>query len=208
MSLSTTSYSILSLLALRDWTSYELAQQMQRTLHFVWPRAERKLYDEPKRLVAAGYATAEKGAVGRRSKTTYSITDEGRLALRAWLGTTPEKPSFECEGILRVLFADQGDLGQLRSSLETIRQQAVDARDRLAQMSADVLDHDGGAFPDRLHVNALGIRFLIDHHDHLRDWADWALAETSKWKDTTTLTEAERRRAEQVFGDAVASLGP
>jgi len=204
MTLSTTSYSILSLLALRDWTSYELAQQMQRTLHFVWPRAERKIYDEPKRLVAAGYATAEKGSVGRRAKTTYAITEAGRGALRDWLGTVPETPSLEFEGMLRVLFADQGDLDQLRGSIEAVKQQAADARDRLAVLSEGLLETDGGAFPERMHVNALSLRFLIDHHAHLCDWAEWALAETASWSNTTSPTPAERRRAQQVFNDAVA----
>ncbi len=55
---TTTSYALLGLLGLRDWTTYELARQVQRSLHWFWPRAERKLYDEPKRLVADGLATA------------------------------------------------------------------------------------------------------------------------------------------------------
>ena len=206
MNLSTTSYSILSLLALRDWTSYELAQQMQRTLHFVWPRAERKIYDEPKRLVAAGFATSEQGAVGRRAKTTYSITPAGRVALRDWLGTPPQPASLEFEGMLRVLFADQGDVEQLRSSIETVKAQAIDARLRLAVLSEGVLENDGGAFPERMHVNALSIRFLIDHHDHLCNWADWALAETASWKDTVTPTESTRRRSRKVFDDAASAV--
>ncbi len=202
MNLSTTSYSVLSLLSLRDWTSYELAQQMQRTLRFVWPRAERKIYDEPKRLVAAGYATSVTGAVGRRARTTYSITPAGRAALHAWLGTTPQPASLEFEGMLRVLFADQGDLDQLRVSLETVKAQAIEARQRLAELSEELVSNDGGAFPERVHVNALSLRFLIDHHDHQRRWAEWALAETAKWKNTTTPTDAARRRALQVFRDA------
>ena len=57
--LTTTSYAILGLLRLRSWTSYELAKQVQKSLGWFWPRAERKLYDEPKNLVALGLATAE-----------------------------------------------------------------------------------------------------------------------------------------------------
>ena len=57
--LSTTSHAILGLLSLRSWTTYELAKQVQRSIGWFWPRAERKLYDEPKRLVAAGLARSE-----------------------------------------------------------------------------------------------------------------------------------------------------
>ena len=52
--LTTTSYAILGLLAVKPWATYDLAKQLQRSLHFFWPRAESNLYAEPKRLVEAG----------------------------------------------------------------------------------------------------------------------------------------------------------
>ena len=91
--LTTTSHAILGLLARRDCTTYELAQQMRRKLHFVWPRAERKLYEDPRRLVEAGYATSEKDMIGRRARTIYTITPAGREALRNWLATRIDVPS-------------------------------------------------------------------------------------------------------------------
>lgn len=197
--LTTTGYAILGLLSLRDWTTYELAQQMQRTLGFVWPRAERKIYDEPKRLAEAGYATATADAVGRRPRTTYAITDAGRDALAAWLTTAPEPSALEFEGILRVLFADQGDLASLRASLATVLEQAIEARLRIAVMGAEIAGSDGAAFPARMHVNALGFRFLIDHYDAMIAWAEWALAETKTWRDTTTPAKSWRPKARAVF---------
>ena len=56
--LTTTSYAILGLLAVRPWSTYELAAQMRRNLHYFWPRAESNVYAEPKRLVAGGFARA------------------------------------------------------------------------------------------------------------------------------------------------------
>src|SRR4029453_3148449 len=68
--LTTTSYAVLSLLAVRPMTTYELAKQMQRTLRDVWPRAESVIYEEPKRLVEHRLATASTDMVGRRASTT------------------------------------------------------------------------------------------------------------------------------------------
>ena len=93
--LTTTSYAILGLLRLRSWTSYELAKQVQKSLGWFWPRAERKLYDEPKNLVALGLATATDEHTGNRPRTVYAITPAGRKALRGWLGHTPEPPALE-----------------------------------------------------------------------------------------------------------------
>ena len=96
---TTTSYAILGLLTLRDWTTYELAKQVQRSLNWFWPRAERKLYDEPKRLVDGGLATAVREHTGARGRTVYGVTDAGRDALRAWLGEAPAPRSTEFEGM-------------------------------------------------------------------------------------------------------------
>ena len=72
--LTPTSYAVLGLLAIKPYTTYELAKQVDRTLHRFWPRARSKLYEEPKKLVAHGLAEATPGAQGRRPRTVYSIT--------------------------------------------------------------------------------------------------------------------------------------
>ena len=50
--LTTTSYAILGLLAIKPWTTYELAQQMDRVLNRFWPRTRSKLFEEPKKPAA------------------------------------------------------------------------------------------------------------------------------------------------------------
>src|SRR5437763_16833093 len=83
--LTTTTYAILGLLAIRPWTSYELTKQMDRSLGRIWPRAASKLYEEPKKLVDAGLAVGTSEMVGRRPRTMYSITPAGRAAVAEWL---------------------------------------------------------------------------------------------------------------------------
>ena len=46
--MTTTSYAILGLLAVKPWTTHELVQQVDRSLRRIWPRAQSKLYEEPK----------------------------------------------------------------------------------------------------------------------------------------------------------------
>jgi DNA-binding PadR family transcriptional regulator len=198
--LTTTSYAILGLLALRDHTTYELAKQMQRTVGYIWPRAERKLYDEPKRLVQAGYAQAASDLVGQRRRTTYSITPAGRQALASWLGTEPAPPALEFEGMLRVLFADQGSIGQLRQAIQAIATQAAARRAEFADMAAGILA-TGGEYPHRAHVNALGMRFMTAYFDQITAWADWALEETGGWDDTTAPAQTWAAQARDIFTD-------
>lgn len=178
--LTTTSYALLGLLALRPWTTYELTKQVQRSLGWFWPRTERKLYDEPKKLVAAGLARATEERTGKRPRTVYAITRTGRSALRDWLGEPSAAPTLEMESMVRVFFADSGDLEQLRATLEQVR---TDAEVRLAELEEMAAEHGPGyEFADRLAINALGMRFVLDHERHLAEWATWALDQTRTWR--------------------------
>ena len=72
--LTTTSYAVLGLLAIKPWTTHELVLQVDRSLRRIWPRAQSKLYEEPKKLVDHGFARAAEEWVGKRRRTRYTIT--------------------------------------------------------------------------------------------------------------------------------------
>lgn len=182
--LTTTSHAVLGLLALRPWTTYELAKQVQRSLGWFWPRAERKLYDEPKRLVEAGFATARDERTGNRPRTVYAITPAGRKALRQWLGEPSAPPTLELEAMVRVFFADGGSLAQLQA---TLRQVASEAEERTAELRSMIASSEDESyeFAARLPINALALRFQLDHEALLATWARWADEETAGWRSTT-----------------------
>src|SRR3954470_10696246 len=164
---STTAQAVLGLLALRSWTTYELAKQVQRSLGWFWPRTERKLYDEPKRLVAAGLATSKQEMTRARPRTVYGITARGRKALRTWLGEPPAPPSLEFEGLVKVFFADGGTLDQLRATLTAIAETS-DAR--VADLALKFAQHERGdiPFPERLALNTVALRFPHDPPQNLK----------------------------------------
>ena len=193
------------LLALRPWTTYELAKQAQRSLQWFWPRAERKLYDEPKKLVAQGYATAEVQRTGRRPSTVYSITPAGRRALRDWLGEEPSAPpSFEVEQLVRVFFADQGSRQQLVATIERAGEQA---KRSLAELGAIVAaaEPDDRLLRDRAATNAIALKLVVDLHRAIADWAGWAHEIVDEWDDTRA-PEWDGFRA--VYDEAIAYSRP
>src|SRR6478752_1651006 len=119
--LTTTSYAILGLLAVKPWTTYELAQQMQRALGQFWPRAESKLYEEPKKLVAHGLARATSEMVGKRPRTVYSITAKGRRAMAAWVPSPSAGPVLEFEALIKVFYAEHGTKADLLETIASVR---------------------------------------------------------------------------------------
>ncbi len=176
---TTTTYAVLGLLALREWTTYELAKQVQRSLHWFWPRAERKLYDEPKRLVAEGLATARAAATGKRPKTVYSITPAGRSALTVWLDEPSATPSAEWEGLVKVFFADAGSVEQLRANVARIVEDCEARVTRLADTVQAGLD--APSFPGRIHLQALCLQALFEQELTTLRWARWAQDEVATW---------------------------
>lgn len=179
--LTTTSYALLGLLRIKPWTTYELTKQVQKGLGWFWPRAERKLYDEPKNLVALGLAIASGEHTGNRPRTVYAITPAGRRALRSWLGHPPEPPAFEFEGMVKVFFADGGTIDQLRATLVTIEETA---RTRVAELRSMIEDAQRTTyeFTDRWPINALGLRFELDHEGQIAEWAAWAQDQVAAWR--------------------------
>jgi DNA-binding PadR family transcriptional regulator len=201
--LTTTSYAILGLLGIKDWTTYELAQQMERSLKSFWPRAQSRIYEEPKRLVALGLARSTRELVGRRARTTYAITPKGRRALRRWLGETGAGPSVEFEALLKVFYAEQASKEDTLANIDAIRQWAA-AQNAENVAFARLYVETGGPFPQRLAAITLIGRFITDFTDMVAAWSAWASETVEAWPedgttpgpDWTSLSEIAARPAQ------------
>lgn len=204
--LTTTSYAVLSLLALQPWTTYELAQQMKRSLNWFWPRAESKLYQEPKKLVAHGLARSQKRFTGKRPSTVYRITAAGRRALTEWIreGGSPG-PVLEFEAMVRVLSAQCADVEDLRSVLEAVRDHSQEMADFGERQGIEIAT-TGGPFPDRTHIIALVHCFMDVYVDAVHRWSLWALEQVQDWDDTQPDDE-KLARARALLTTPLAEVG-
>jgi PadR family transcriptional regulator, regulatory protein AphA len=181
-SMSTTSYAVLGLLAIKPWTTYELIQQVERTMRRIWPRAQSKLYEEPKKLVALGYASASEERVGNRPRTRYTITAAGRTALRGWLSTPGAGPVLEFEQLLKIHLASAGTTGDIRANLDaTLLWVRSQNEENLAAARSYLAGT--GEFPERAALNILIGRFLTDYYAMVDGWARWAAEVVRDWPD-------------------------
>lgn len=189
--LTTSSYAVLGLLAIRPWTAYELTQQAARSLRFAWPKSERLLYAEPKKLVEHGLATAQPETVGQRSRTIYAITDEGRDALAAWMTTTPQPPLLEAEALLRLLFAENGTTDDLVAALDAMADDAAELYEQVVTINTGYLDGEH-PFPHRTHLSVLFATFQLELFDLIVKWVDFAKTEIASWPTTEGLGMTDR----------------
>lgn len=187
--LTTTSYAVLSILAIRDHSTYELTKQMRLSLHYIWPRAESNMYAEPKRLVGVGLAEAREEWTGGRRRTIYSVTDAGRAALADWLSSPSSRQRFESEALLKVFFAENGTHDDLLAAIRALREDALAAVEHF-QRVADPYEQGEGRHPQRFALSALAARLLVEQHAATARWAAWAEDVVSGW-DSASIDDVE-----------------
>lgn len=181
---SSSSMAVLALLGIDRWTPYELVQHMKRsTIHYIWPRAESKMYEEMKRLAAAGYARATADRRDQR-RIRYAISPAGRRVLTRWVAEPGSGVVFESEGALKVLFAEYGTKEQLLATISSMRAHALAVLDRRARVFDEVV-REGPPYPDRIHQSVL----IFDLVDRLTsavvEWTDVAEARVDSWSSLT-----------------------
>ena len=110
-------YSILGLLAF--WgplSGYDLKRLFDHMLATMWGAAQSQIYKELRRMKELGWVEMEREEQETRpDRKIYSITDQGRTALRKWQALPPEIFQVRDELLLKVLFgafAAPSDLAQ------------------------------------------------------------------------------------------------
>lgn len=184
--LTPSSYAVLALLHLKPWTGYELTRQAQRSLRYAWPKSERLLYSEPKKLVELGYATVHQEDSGNRTRNVYTITGEGRQALSEWTTTRTEPPRFEVEALLRLLFADHGSREDVLRALDEFEDDIGAHHQAIVDLMGSYLD-GGHPFPQRTHLSVLFATFQIDMFKTIERWIEFARVEIDEWPTTQDL---------------------
>ncbi|BBG05556.1 MULTISPECIES: PadR family transcriptional regulator [Pseudonocardia] len=184
MRLSTTSYLVLGMIALRGpSTPYDLKRSVSRSVGYFWHFPHAQLYSEPDRLAEAGLLALDTEDTGRRRKT-YSLTGPGRTALQEWLAA-PTPQHFEMRDVaeLKLFFNEAGSPGDVdKLAREQIRQH----EERIAVYEAMVERHGGDEWAEpRMITLELGLEM---EHSALRFWS--ALADGD-------LDRLRRERAER-----------
>lgn len=204
--LSGTSYAVLGLLCVSEWSAYDLVRQVERGWTDTWPRAVSGIYREPKKLVEHGYATERSEPSTRRSRTVYIATDAGRTAFREWLDSDCAEPKLEAEALLRVLFAEHGTKDQLLAAIESVGAYGRRRSEALLRQGEEYLSGET-AFPDRLHVLQLVGGFHAFYLGALTEWSRWASTEVARWDgtDSRAVPDTDRliRTVADIFRDGL-----
>ncbi|WP_372440285.1 PadR family transcriptional regulator [Actinokineospora baliensis] len=148
---------MLGMLAQGPATSYDLKQRVALTIGNFWAFAHSQLYDEPVRLVEAGLLSATEEEGGRRRRT-YSITEDGRTALREWLASpTPDETEVRDLGLLKLFFSTFAEPADLATLARTRRDSHKARADGYMAMYNQI-----AGFADRWQVKSLELGIRIE----------------------------------------------
>jgi DNA-binding PadR family transcriptional regulator len=165
------SYAVLVLVGESGAGPHDLVRMMRQGRVY-WASPESQFYAEPKRLAAAGYLEATKQPGRTHERTHYTLTQQGRDALKAWLATPTRFPRIQNEAVVRLLGSEYADRGELLKSLNALREDldVLDAELRDAERREEGLPHRARA----LRLNRRLAQRVVDAH---RQWLDEVEAE-------------------------------
>jgi DNA-binding PadR family transcriptional regulator len=110
--------AILACLTERPMTGYELAKTFDSSIGFFWKANHQQIYRELTKLRDRGHIQGrEVVQSGKPNKLVYTLTLEGRAALRHWAARPSVPASIKDDLLVRLYALDSVDLEPLRADL-------------------------------------------------------------------------------------------
>ena len=110
--------AILACLTEHPMTGYELAKTFDSSIGFFWKADHQQIYRELSKLRDRGYIQGrEVVQSGKPNKLVYTLTAEGRAALRHWAARPSSPVSVKDDLLVRLYALDSVDIEPLRDDL-------------------------------------------------------------------------------------------
>jgi PadR family transcriptional regulator AphA len=119
-----TEFALLGLLDIEPMSGYDMRAFIERSIGHFWQESYGQIYPALKRLADRGLVSSlAKTPEGPRDRRVYQITEEGRRALRDWIGSEAEPQVLRHELLLKLFLAPSGhpdaQVRNLKEYLET-----------------------------------------------------------------------------------------
>lgn len=100
-------YALLGFLSWRPFTGYDLKKLLSDSLAFYWTGNNAQIYRTLIELHREGLVTQEVQVQEKYPpRKVYTITDEGKAALRRWVASAPEPPQLRNAFLVQLAWAD------------------------------------------------------------------------------------------------------
>ena len=167
--------AILACLTERPMTGYELAKTFDSSVGFFWKADHQQIYRELSKLRDRGYIQGrEVVQSGKPNKLIYTLTPEGRTALRHWAARPSTPPSIKDDLLVRLHALDSIDIEPLRTDLMARLEHHRDRHDNYERILKKRFP-DGTAEGVLDLGNLLLLRLGASHEQMVADFCEEAL---------------------------------
>ena len=167
--------AILACLTERPMTGYELAKTFYSSIGFFWKADHQQIYRELSKLRDRGYIQGrEVVQSGKPNKLVYTLTEEGRTALRHWAARPSTPPSIKDDLLVRLHALDSIDIEPLRTDLMARLEHHRDRHDNYERILKKRFP-DGTAEGVLDLGNLLLLRLGASHEQMVADFCEEAL---------------------------------
>ena len=166
--------AILVCLTERPMTGYELAKTFDSSIGFFWKADHQQIYRELTRLRERGHVQArEVVQSGKPNKLVYTLTAEGRAALRHWAARPSSPPSIKDDMLVRLCALDSVDIDPLRADLMARLEHHRDRLARYERVLKKRFPHGAESLDDT--GKLLALRLGLRHERAVLQWCEEAL---------------------------------
>jgi DNA-binding PadR family transcriptional regulator len=167
--------AILACLTERPMSGYELAKTFDASIGFFWKADHQQIYRELSKLRDRGHIEGhEVVQSGKPNKLVYTLTPEGRAALRHWSGRPSTPPQIKDDLLVRLCALDSVDIESLRADLMARLEHHRDRHARYERI-LNKLFPDGKATSVADTGKLLGLRLGLRHEQVVAEWCEEAL---------------------------------
>jgi DNA-binding PadR family transcriptional regulator len=179
--------AILVCLTERPMTGYELAKTFDASIGFFWKADHQQIYRELARLRDRGHIQGrEVVQSGKPNKLVYTLTSEGRAALRHWAARPSSAASIKDDLLVRLYALDSVDIDALRADLMARLEYHRGRLSRFEHILKSRFPHGAASPADtgRLLVLHMGLRY----ERAVAEWCEEALQTLSAGANGTNVT--------------------
>jgi DNA-binding PadR family transcriptional regulator len=166
--------AILACLTERPMTGYELAKTFDASIGFYWKANHQQIYRELTKLRDRGHIQgSEVVQSGKPNKLVYTLTPEGRAALRHWAARPSTPASIKDDLLVRLYALGSVDINPLRADLMARLEHHRDRCDRYQRILSKRFPQGTADAADL--GKLLALRLGVRHERAVVEWCEEAL---------------------------------
>ena len=185
--------AILACLTEHPMTGYELAKTFDASIGFFWKADHQQIYRELSRLRDRGHIQGrEVVQSGKPNKLVYTLTPEGRAALRHWAARPSSPASMKDDLLVRLYALDSVDIEPLRDDLMARMEHHRDRADRYERILNKRFPQGTASPADT--GKLLLLRMGLRHERGVSEWCEEAIDALAAVSNRTNVLPLEETR--------------